>query len=165
MTVVVDLISKTIATGINSSSSKLKDGINNNLRIYTFTQDSYVTSFVVLSELDEALITGVGRITPINSIQTIQSTSEDHYQRVTAFSRSPSTSTTSTTPLIGIGSTNSQFSLVTLPSLKEVFEPVYFDEKDEVFDVDFNDEGHWVRPTSCPSPLAAGRLMFSRSLG
>lgn len=77
------------------------------------------------------------RITYDKSKQTINSTNEDHYQKVTAFNRS-------TPSLISIGSTNSQLSVLTYPALEEVFPSIEY-EGEEIFDTDFDDSGEMVR--------------------
>jgi len=64
-------------------------------------------------------------------------------QKVTAFSRSPNPLTP---PLLAIGSTSSQLSLVSLPNLNNVLsEELKGYEGEEIFDVDFNDDGEMVR--------------------
>ncbi|KAL8291360.1 hypothetical protein RQP46_002338 [Phenoliferia psychrophenolica] len=111
---------KAIIAGINSSSAELAKGTNNNLRLFEYSDDG---------------------ITFKSAQQTITSTNEDHYQKVTAFSRSTPT-------LVAIGSTNAQLSLLSYPSLEDVFPPIMYDEGDEIYDTDFNDDGDMVIATS-----------------
>ncbi|ORY72905.1 quinon protein alcohol dehydrogenase-like superfamily [Leucosporidium creatinivorum] len=125
MSVAVEPTTKTLIAGINSAVDKLKEGTNENLRVFEYD--------------DEA-------IKYIKQKQTITSVNEDHYQKVATFSRSASSSSSekadeksSTQSLLAIGSTNSQLSLLTFPELEEVFPPIEY-EGEELFDVDFNDD-------------------------
>ncbi|GAA5959381.1 hypothetical protein JCM3765_006585 [Sporobolomyces pararoseus] len=150
MTIAIHRPSKTIAAGINSDLETLKTGKNENLRIFNYTQED--TSSTINFE---------------KSKQTLVSTDPDHYQKVTCFSRSPNPLTP---PLLAIGSTSSQLSLLALPNLNEVLpqlNPSYsspssstseggegvvaaskFYEGEEIFDVDFNDKGDMLVGTS-----------------
>lgn len=100
--------------------------------------------------------------------QTISSTDPDHYQvrtrpthrvehrahstfrtsqKVTAFSRAESS------PLLAVGSTNSELSLLSYPALDEVLPTLTYDGE-EIYDADFNDDGDMVRCCLTSSPLA-----------
>ncbi|KAK4702009.1 prolactin regulatory element-binding protein, partial [Phenoliferia sp. Uapishka_3] len=120
MSIAVNPATKAIIAGINSTEAKLKEGINENLRVFEYDDTS---------------------IKSISSHSTLLSHSPDDYQKCTSFSRP---SPTSTSQFLAIGSTNSQLSLLSYPSLKPIFPPIKYDEKDEIYDVDFNDESSWV---------------------
>ncbi|GAA5828040.1 hypothetical protein JCM5353_003160 [Sporobolomyces roseus] len=128
MTIAIHRPSKTIAAGINSDLASLKEGRNENLRIFSYEDGEE------------------GTITYEKRKQTLHSLDPDHYQKVTAFSRSPNPLTP---PLLAIGSTSSQLSLVSLPNLNNVLsEELKGYEGEEIFDVDFNDDGEMLVGTS-----------------
>ncbi|GAA5888882.1 hypothetical protein JCM5296_005030 [Sporobolomyces johnsonii] len=120
MTIAVHRESKALVAGINSDVKMLEKGMNENLRVFSYDDSS---------------------IKYEKRKQTITSTDPDHYQKVTAFSRSPSS------PLLAIGSTNSQLSLLSYPDLDEVFPSITYDGE-EVFDADFDDSGEMLAGTS-----------------
>ncbi|KPV72073.1 uncharacterized protein RHOBADRAFT_56201 [Rhodotorula graminis WP1] len=120
MTVAVHPQSKSIVAGINSSVAQLEKGVNENLRVFSY---------------DDKAIKYEKRK------QTITSTDPDHYQKVTAISR------TASSPLVAVGSTNSQLSLLSFPDLDDVFPSITYDGE-EIYDADFNDEGDMLVGTS-----------------
>ncbi|GAA5914595.1 WD40 repeat domain-containing protein [Sporobolomyces salmoneus] len=139
MTIAIHRPSKTIAAGINSDLDSLKEGKNENLRMFRYTDSS-----------DD----GESTITFENRKQTLESLDPDHYQKVTTFSRPRNPLTP---PLLALGSTSSQLSLLSLPNLSEVLpqlspsqqsEGKRFYEGEEIFDVDFNDKGDMLVGTS-----------------
>ncbi|GAA5885833.1 hypothetical protein JCM16303_000072 [Sporobolomyces ruberrimus] len=149
MTIAIHRPSKTIAAGINSDLETLKSGVNENLRIFNYElPSSFSPSSPSSSSSSESLITYSRRH------QTQQSLSPDHYQKVTTFSRSPNPLTP---PLLAIGSTSSQLSLLALPNLNDVLPQLIPGkegdasrqyEGEEVYDVDFNDKGDMLVGTS-----------------
>ncbi|GAA6008366.1 hypothetical protein JCM11491_004450 [Sporobolomyces phaffii] len=146
MTIAIHRPSKTIAAGINSDAATLKQGTNENLRMFAY--DDAGTGDVVRDSTT---------ITFERQQQTLASTDPDHYQKVTAFSRSPNPLTP---PLLAIGSTSSQLSLLALPNLSNVLPQLSRSsdapegaasrqyEGEEIFDVDFNDKGDMLVGTS-----------------
>ncbi|GAA5839243.1 hypothetical protein JCM9279_002638 [Rhodotorula babjevae] len=120
MTVAVHPQSKSLVAGINSSMAQLEKGVNENVRVFSY---------------DDKAIKYEKRK------QTITSTDPDHYQKVTAFSR------TASSPLVAVGTTNSQLSLLSFPDLDDVFPSITYDGE-EIYDADFNDEGDMLVGTS-----------------
>ncbi|GAA5900839.1 hypothetical protein JCM8208_004624 [Rhodotorula glutinis] len=120
MTVAVHPQSKSIVAGINSSVAQLEKGVNENVRVFSY---------------DDKEIKYEKRK------QTITSTDPDHYQKVTAFSRAAAS------PLVAVGTTNSQLSLLSFPDLDDVFPSITYDGE-EIYDADFNDEGDMLVGTS-----------------
>ncbi|KAK4051472.1 hypothetical protein OIO90_004686 [Microbotryomycetes sp. JL221] len=119
MTIAVLPETKHIVAGINSNVDTLKQGKNDNLRVFTYDKTTI--------QFEKAQ-------------QTLKSSDEEQYQKVTAFSRtSPS--------LVAIGSTDSQLSLHTFPELKTVYPAIEY-EGNELFDVDFDDAGEILIGTS-----------------
>lgn len=119
MTLAINHKTKQLAAGINSSVDRLNKGINENLRLFSYSDDS---------------------ITFQQALQTLASADEDQYQKVTAFNnRAPS----SKPVMVAVGSTDSQISLIELPSMDDVWPSVQY-EGEEIFDVDFNDSGDMV---------------------
>ncbi|GAA6053269.1 hypothetical protein JCM3770_002687 [Rhodotorula araucariae] len=121
MTVAIHPQSKTLVAGINSSAAQLETGVNENLRVFSYD--------------DKAIKYDKRK-------QTITSTDPDHYQKVTAFSRAAPSS-----PLLAVGTTNSQLSLLTFPALEDVLPSLSYDG-DEIYDADFNDDGDMLVGTS-----------------
>ncbi|BGP51350.1 hypothetical protein JCM10450v2_007288 [Rhodotorula kratochvilovae] len=120
MTIAVHPPSHALVAGINSSAAQLEKGVNENVRVFSY---------------DDKAIKYEKRK------QTITSTDPDHYQKVTAFSR------TSSSPLLAVGTTNSQLSLLTFPALEDVLPSLSYDGE-EIYDADFNDEGDMLVGTS-----------------
>ncbi|GAA5920105.1 hypothetical protein JCM1841_004100 [Sporobolomyces salmonicolor] len=120
MTLAVHRDSSALVAGVNSDLKTLEKGTNENLRVFSYGDSS---------------------IKYEKRKQTITSTDPDHYQKVTTFSRSPSS------PLVAVGSTNSQLSLLSYPDLDEVFPSLTYDGE-EVFDADFDDSGEMLAGTS-----------------
>ncbi|BGP35111.1 hypothetical protein JCM10296v2_006941 [Rhodotorula toruloides] len=118
MTMAVNRKAKALVAGINSSVDQLEKGVNENLRVFSYDDKS---------------------ITYEKRKQTFTSVDPDHYQKVTAFSRSA--------PLLAAGSTDSQLSLVTYPELEDVL-PILQYEKEEIYDADFDDSGDMLVGTS-----------------
>ncbi|BGP57975.1 hypothetical protein JCM8202v2_005632 [Rhodotorula sphaerocarpa] len=119
-------LSKVLAAGINSSAAELEKGVNENLRIFAVA-DSHLKAE--------------------KRRQTLSSTDPDHYQKVTAFSRS------SASKLLAVGSTNSELSLLSYPDLRDVCPPLEYNGE-EIFDADFSDDGTMVADSSTvPEPL------------
>ncbi|GAA5978625.1 hypothetical protein JCM11641_002793 [Rhodosporidiobolus odoratus] len=166
----------TLVAGINSSENELKQGKNDNLRV-----------FEVSRKLDEEEGEGKGwLIEDRGRVGTMRTTDADEYQKVTVFSPSASSSTSSSSPLLAIGSTNSQLSLLSSPSpdlptstsprtasaststtpaldvrkIEEVWPPVFYSptpstsstekevDKEELLDADFDEEGKMLIGTS-----------------
>ncbi|SCV73170.1 BQ2448_7095 [Microbotryum intermedium] len=117
MTIAVLPETKSIVAGINSDPQTLARGKNENVRLFTYTDNEIVFE---------------------KRKQILRSTSEDHYQSVTAFAR-----TKPYLHLIALGSTNGQFSVLTFPELQEVLPTIEYDG-DEMFDVDFHDDASMV---------------------
>lgn len=120
MTIAIDHESKVLAAGINSSAAELEKGVNENLRIFAVA-DSHLKAE--------------------KRRQTLSSTDPDHYQKVTAFSRS------SASKLLAVGSTNSELSLLSYPDLRDVCPPLEYNGE-EIFDADFSDDGTMFAGTS-----------------
>ncbi|GAA5847057.1 hypothetical protein JCM3766R1_000600 [Sporobolomyces carnicolor] len=149
MTIAIHRPSKTIAAGINSDAETLKSGKNENLRMFSY------------DDQDESTRVASCLITFEQRKQTLESTDPDHYQKVTCFSRTPNPLTP---PLLALGSTSSQLSLLSLPNLTQVLPQLApaasstpdkvegggggFYEGEEIFDVDFNDKGDMLVGTS-----------------
>ncbi|BGO95267.1 hypothetical protein NBRC10512v2_007069 [Rhodotorula toruloides] len=119
MTMAVNRKAKALVAGINSSADQLEKGVNENLRVFSYDDKS---------------------ITYEKRKQTFTSVDPDHYQKVTAFSRSMP-------PLLAAGSTDSQLSLVTYPELEDVLPTLQY-EKEEIYDADFDDSGDMLVGTS-----------------
>ncbi|BGP27405.1 prolactin regulatory element-binding protein [Rhodotorula toruloides] len=119
MTMAIDRKTKALVAGINSSADQLEKGVNENLRVFSYDANS---------------------IKYEKRKQTFTSVDPDHYQKVTAFSRS-------TPPLLAAGSTDSQISLVAYPELEDVLPTLQYD-KEEIYDADFNDAGDMLVGTS-----------------
>ncbi|KAM0786170.1 hypothetical protein ACM66B_006977 [Microbotryomycetes sp. NB124-2] len=119
MTIAILPQAKAIVAGINSSTETLKQGKNENLRVFSYDGTSI--------KFDKAK-------------QTLKSADQDQYQKVTAFSR--------TTPtLLAVGSTDSQMSLHKFPDLTDVYPSIEYEGK-ELFDLDFDDSGDLLIGTS-----------------
>ncbi|KAM0747959.1 WD40 repeat-like protein [Meredithblackwellia eburnea MCA 4105] len=122
MSIAVDTNSKSLIAGVNSSVEVLKQGTNENLRVFSYTDSS---------------------ITSTKQLQTLLTTSEDHYQKTSVFAPKGD--------FLAVGGTNSQISLLTFPALEEVYKPpLKYDEKeeDEIFDTDFSEDGRMLVGTS-----------------
>ncbi|POY72890.1 hypothetical protein BMF94_4051 [Rhodotorula taiwanensis] len=119
MTIAIDLETKALAAGINSSATELEKGVNENLRVFSFAGEN---------------------IEYQKRSSTLSSTDPDHYQKVTAFSRS-------SPKMLAVGSTNSQLSLLSYPDLRDVC-PTLDYNGEEIFDADFNDDGEMLAGTS-----------------
>ncbi|KAK4050004.1 hypothetical protein OIV83_003828 [Microbotryomycetes sp. JL201] len=119
MTIAILPQAKAIVAGINSSTATLKQGKNENLRVFSY--DGTAIKFE-------------------NAKQTLKSADEDQYQKVTAFSRTSPT-------LLAIGSTDSQMSLHKFPELTDVYPSIEYEGK-ELFDLDFDDTGDLLIGTS-----------------
>ncbi|SCZ94646.1 BZ3500_MvSof-1268-A1-R1_Chr12-3g04019 [Microbotryum saponariae] len=117
MTIVVLPETKSLVAGINSDAQTLARGKNENLRVFTYSDKEIIYE---------------------KRKQILRSTSEDHYQKVTAFAR-----TKPYLHMIALGSTDSQFSVLTFPELQEVLPTIEYDG-DEMFDVDFHDDATMV---------------------
>ncbi|GAA5931119.1 WD40 repeat domain-containing protein [Sporobolomyces koalae] len=150
MTIAIHRPSKTIAAGINSDLETLKQGTNHNLRMFRYDQDDLLDH----SPDSPPQLPLDNLITFEQRKQTLKSLDPDHYQKVTTFSRPRNPLTA---PLLALGSTASQLSLVSLPNLNDVMSkgPLSREndttrqyEGEEVFDVDFNDQGDMLVGTS-----------------
>ncbi|GAA6036174.1 hypothetical protein JCM8097_006815 [Rhodosporidiobolus ruineniae] len=165
MTIAYHPPSRTLVAGINSAPEELEQGRNENLRVFEVKEGG-----MGIGEQGEE---EGERILYKRRTGTVRSTDPDQYQKVTAFTRplpSPSPSTSSSSPsdpLVALGSTNAQLSLVRFPELEEVWPPAWYTasgsaplpkregeekgkgaEEEEVVDVDFDDRGELLVGTS-----------------
>ncbi|CAD6583813.1 MAG: hypothetical protein CYPHOPRED_002500 [Cyphobasidiales sp. Tagirdzhanova-0007] len=100
-----------IILGINSEADLVKQGTNSNVRLLTYSNES---------------------IKQESSHATIASRDPEEYQKITTFSRTGS--------MVAVGSSKSQLTLLSVPSMERVFPDLDF-SSDTMFDADFNDEG------------------------
>ncbi|BGP19750.1 hypothetical protein JCM10213_004375 [Rhodosporidiobolus nylandii] len=157
-----------LVAGINSPAPDLARGVNENLRMWEWRRVSVTEGEEERWEVEEK-----GRRGTMRTLSGGGADGEgegDEYQKVTAFTRpSSSSSAAAAPPLLAIGSTNAQLSLLSWPEVEEVWPPVFYHsagsgaggkagekggeggqkkEEEEVVDVDFDDEGKLLVGTS-----------------
>ncbi|KAK9894982.1 WD40 repeat-like protein [Cystobasidium minutum MCA 4210] len=109
-TIAVNPKKKEIVLGINSNADTMSKGTNNNVRLFSYSDDALKQE---------------------KSASTIDTKDTEIYQKVTAYSPDGS--------MIAVGSSQSQLSILSASTLERILPDLSFD-KDEMFDADFSSD-------------------------